>query len=205
MPGRDITVTGTATIQSQALGARTLRRLASLSLQPDTSETGTFYFWKEPFDPKSGSIAPIVKEVRRSSAAETVQSILDWRDKNMPYRALAPGSGSTLDRIVAQRCGICHDASYLTASLARANGIPAVVIGVDKLPESGSFVDADTAHGHVRVRLPTLGWISIEPLNRTSLRSFGGSNYLDFAIQSEKDEDERISLQSYRVWGERLR
>lgn len=204
LPGRDVEVEGTATIQAQAIGARTLRSLASIPLEVDAKDTGKFYYWTEEFDPKTPSIAGIAHAVRRASAAGTVQAVLDWRDAEMPYRELQPGPGSTLDRIVAQKCGVCHDASYMTASLLRANGIPATVIGVDCLPADGEFKDAVTSHGHIAVKLPRLGWVNVEPLRRDSLTWFGGTNYLRFAIESERDVQNRTSLQAYPVSGRKL-
>lgn len=204
-PGKDVVVSGKASIASSMLGAKTARRLAEIPLErAPTREVGVFYYWNERFDPKTPAIAKIAKGVRRKSAVETVQAILDWRDSNMPYRELDPGPGSTLERIAEQMCGVCHDASYMTASLARANGIPAVVIGVYSLPSAEEFTNAEGSHGHIRVKLPEVGWTDVEPLDRSSLVMFGRNNFLEFAVQGEEEEPNRSSLQGYQVSGRRI-
>ena len=204
-PSEDVVIFGKASINPSILGAKTFEKLSEIKLEPaPNSETGIFYFWSEQFDPKTPAISRIAKSVRRESAVETVQAILDWRDSQMPYRMLKPSSGSTLERIAEQMCGVCHDASYMTASLARANGIPAVVMGVYVLPTTEEFQNAEGSHGHIRVKLPEVGWTDVEPLDRGSLVMFGRNNYLEFAVQSEKEVLNRASLQGYKVSGRRI-
>ncbi len=202
---QDVIVRGRATIHPEILGRSKFRELAKLPLtKASRKETGTFYFWTEPFDPQARSISDIARSVSRPSAVETLQAILDWRYNEMPYAELKPGRESTLDRVAKQLTGVCHEASYMTASLARANGIPAVVIGVYSLPKSGSFQNIGGSHGHIRAKLPEVGWVAMEPLNRESLIHFNGSNYLQFAIQEEREERNRISLQGYPISGRRV-
>ncbi|MBS1706949.1 MAG: transglutaminase domain-containing protein [Armatimonadetes bacterium] len=205
VPGQPVSVDGTATIKTRAVGARTIRQLARVNLKPaPASEIGVFYYGTEVHDPADPAIASLAKLVHRRSAVETMQAILDWRDKEMPYRNIVGGKGSHFQRIIDAKCGVCHDASYITAGLARANGIPAYVVGCYVLPGSGTFKDVEGSHGHICVKLPSLGWTDVEPLNRTSLRFFGGSNYLRFTRQEQKDSRNAISLQGYKVSGSRM-
>lgn len=206
-PGKPVLVEGTATITPQYIGARELRRLTTettASSVPD--EVGIFYYWLEPFDPATPSIRPVVQAVKRNNAVETLQAILTWRSKEMPYAKLPDGAGSTLDRIMKFHCGVCHHASYMSASLARACGIPAIVMGGDCLPDkAGEFTNADTSHGWISVKLPSRGWTEFESLDPNSLYAFRGDNYLRFARQGAKDEGgDRISLQGYKISGRRI-
>lgn len=204
-PRQDVIVSGRATIRAQILGQGKFRVLSEIPLTPiRNSSTGIFYYGEEAFNPKEKAIQDIVEEVRRKSAVETLQAILDWRAKEMVYSRLPDGQGSTLQRIARHRVGVCHDASYMTASLARANGIPAVVIGVMMLPKDGNFTRLECGHGHIRAQIPEVGWINLEPLNPESLCFFDGSNYLEFAVQEKKDTQFRISLQKYPVTGRRV-
>lgn len=205
-PGQPVTVSGLVTLQPEFVGGRAFRQLAAKPLvaAPPT-QIGVFYYWTEPFDPKTNSIQTVVKQVSRKSAVETIQAILDWRDANMPYAELPPGEGSTLDRIMKYRRGVCHQSSYLCASLARANGIPAFVMGGFKLPESGAFKNQEGSHGWICVKLPDRGWTEVESLDRNSFCDFTGKSYVRFKRQESRDDLAAISLQGFPVSGRRIR
>lgn len=122
----------------------------------------------------------------------------------MPYAELPREAGKTLDLVMKYHRGVCHHAAYMSCALARANGIPAYVVGGDRLPGEKEFKDAVTSHGWICVKLSEKGWVELESLDPGSLYTFTGDGYLRFAHQEAMDNTSRTSLQAYPISGKRL-
>ncbi len=203
--GEDIIIEGTLTLNQTPMGGRPGRKLSQMPLKPESgSDVGPFRYHNEIFDPQNPVISNLAKAVRRESAYTTIQAIFDWRAKEMPYGALPAGKEDTLSRIMKFKTGVCHHISHMAVCLARANGIPAFVVGTLRLPNEATFSGHTGAHGIVSVRFPGQDWVCLEPQDPYSLIGFAGRRDVRFAYQGEKGGPVDINLQGTPVAGSRL-
>lgn len=80
-------------------------------------------------------IVTIAKQLQRESNGQTIEAIYIWVSKNIEYAGFIPDDLGALYALENRR-GDCTEYAYLVAALARANKIPARVIG-------GYFADHD--------------------------------------------------------------
>ena len=85
----------------------------------------------------SVQIAALAQQLRRGSDSQTLEAIYRWVSENIEYAGFIPEDLGALYALENRR-GDCTEYAYLVAALARANSIPARVIG-------GYFADHDTA------------------------------------------------------------
>lgn len=120
---------------------------------------------------------------------------------------------SPIDEILASRRGVCQDYTHVLVTIARSWGVPArYVSGYLYIAGSGSEDDGAAfraaSHAWAEVLLPELGWIGIDPTNRTMtderyVRIAVGRDYRDVPPtrgviegggKSQMDVDVRMSL-----------
>lgn len=205
-PGKgNVKVRGRVTFFPQVISARTRRELAKSPIPAEVQpNTGKFLYHREVFDPKNPSIASIATAVRRSSAIETIRAILSWRAKEMPYGKLPGGPEDTLTRVVKHHTGVCHEISHMATALARANNIPAYVIGVTVIPNEPTFSNVESAHGIIAVNFPQIGWTYLEPQDPNALSNYIATRHLRFAYQSAEEAQAEDSLQGLPFSGKRV-
>lgn len=85
----------------------------------------------------SVQIITMATQLRRGSDNQTLEAIYRWVSENIEYAGFIPEDLGALYALENRR-GDCTEYAYLVAALARANKIPARVIG-------GYFADHDTA------------------------------------------------------------
>lgn len=74
------------------------------------------------------AIAALARQLRRETADDTVRAIYDWVSTNLDYAGfIAEDLGAKY--ALRHRRGDCTEYAYLAAALARANGVPARVLG----------------------------------------------------------------------------
>jgi hypothetical protein len=203
--GKDVVIDGVATLTQLPLGRRSGRLLERKPLVPGRKEdTGTFRYGDEVFDPKHAVLEELSQKVRRNSAYATIRAILEWRAKELPYGKLPAGSEDTLTRVMKHRTGVCHHISHIAVCLARANGVPAYVIGTKRLPEEPTFSNHDGSHGIIAVKFDGMDWLSLEPQDPNALLRFDGRRDLRFSFQGVDEEPTDESLQGIPVSGRRL-
>lgn len=191
-PGEPLVVVAALEHRGVGLGAR---RLASAPAGPCPAELrrllGPFRNGQA-YDPALPEVAEIVRKLRAPSSAATVQNVLDWLADNMRYEA---GHSDELLEILKSHRGVCHHYSNLMVTLCRAAGVPALVAHGFRIPTSGAFTGAEGSHGWVEVYLNGIGWTAVEPLDRNSLRWFGGAGYLFFDTSGHTPTDDH-----FRYW-----
>lgn len=204
--GADVVVRGTATLRPIIMPLS--ERLVQTKIARTVSDEAKIphYYWSEKIDPALPANVELAKTLRRGSALETMQAILDWRSKNITYGQ--PPSGNTLETILASKKGVCHHSAYLTVMLAKANGLDAFVVGGYVLPPKGEFKNAEGSHGWGEVKLPRLGWVEYESQDANSLRWFvQAKHFLRYRAQKALAPERHgiLSCQGYLVSGRRVR
>lgn len=202
-PGQDVSVKGRAVLWPDVI-TRSVR-LGLLRRQTSGSPLGPLYYHSEKVDPSYEPCASLAKTLKGPSVWQTMQNILDWRGANITYAN--PPAGNTLETILVSKKGVCHHSSYLCASLGRALGIDAVVVGGFVLPEKGEFKEVDGSHGWIEFKIPTYGWIEAESQDNRSLGRFlAGKRYLRYRSQNDTAPHAKgwLSCQGYKVSGKRL-
>lgn len=74
------------------------------------------------------TIRSLAGELRRSSDLESAHAIFGWVKENIRYAGYDPGDVGAAEGL-ARRRGDCTEYAYLAAALARAQGIPARMVG----------------------------------------------------------------------------
>lgn len=201
--GQDVVIRGRATLGADIITRSVRRGLTQKALKGDP--LGPLFYHSEKIDPAYGPCVDLAKSLKAGSVWETVQKIMDWRGANITYAQ--PPPGNTLEAILASKLGVCHHSSYLCASLARANGIDAVVVGGFVIPSEGEFKDVEGSHGWIEFKIPGYGWVEAESQDNRSLGKFlAGKHYLRYRAQNDTKPDLRdwISCQEFKVSGKRI-
>ena len=88
------------------------------------------------------------------------------------YLPGATSVDSTIDDILTSRKGVCQDYTHVLVAIARSWGVPTryvsgyLYVTGDGSGQPGSAFGAAT-HAWAETRLPSLGWIGLDPTNRT--------------------------------------
>lgn len=203
-PGEPFEIDATVTIRAFTLGGAALARQASFAVPDRLKLCLTPFRHGEVFDPASPLCSRIAALSRSLSMARTVQNLLDWMHGNMKY---ADTTNRALDEILAGGQGVCHHQCSAFTALCRAAGIPARVAHGVVLSGEGEFKDNAGSHGWASVYLDRIGWVPVEPLDRTSLALFGRSYYLltDYANETPEDHHfDYTSIQGFHCDGKVL-
>ena len=85
------------------------------------------------------------------------------------YTAGATKVGTPIERILAERKGVCQDFAHLVVACARSHQVPARYVSgylaTDPVPGRERMVGADASHAWAAVRLPDGHWLAIDPTN----------------------------------------
>lgn len=73
-------------------------------------------------------IRTLAAELRGAEERETARAIYDWIRQHLQYAGYLPDDRGALDALT-RRQGDCTEYAYLAVALARANGIPARMVG----------------------------------------------------------------------------
>ena len=203
-PGEPFDIDATVTIRAFALGGAPLARATSFAVPDPLRICLTPFRHGDVFDPASPLCARIAGFSKSLTMARTVQNLLNWTHDNMKY---ADTTNRTLDDILAGGQGVCHHQCSAFTALCRAAGVPARVAHGVVLSGEGEFKDNAGSHGWASVYIDTIGWVPVDPLDRTSLALFGRSNYLLTDYANETPEDNHFdyrSIQGFHCDGEVL-
>ena len=85
------------------------------------------------------------------------------------YDRTASNVDTTVERVLANRKGVCQDFAHLAISCLRALGIAARYVSgyLETIPPPGKtkVFGADASHAWVSVFLPDFGWVDFDPTN----------------------------------------
>jgi len=175
-PGEPFVVEGKLTLWPFCLGSKRLAQVPAgecpSELLPYLTEFQNASLW----DPQHPEIRAIARSLKGRTSARTVQNILDWFKRNIRYDATIkddPALGQ-LGTILKLRSGGCHHNSGLFVTICRAAGVPACVAHGNCLPvdEQEFHLNPAVGHGWAEVFINTIGWVSVEPMDADSLRTF---------------------------------
>jgi transglutaminase-like putative cysteine protease len=81
-------------------------------------------------------VRALAVSLRRDSDAQTARAIYDWTRNNLRYAGYIADDRGAVDAL-ASNSGDCTEYAYLVTALARANGIPARMVGGFVMMENG--------------------------------------------------------------------
>jgi hypothetical protein len=203
-PGEPFDINATVTIRGFALGHAVLDRATTFKVPDDVRGCLGSFHHGDIFDPASPLCARIAAFSKSLTMARTVQNLLDWMHRNMRY---ADTKNRTLDEILAGGEGVCHHQCSTFTALCRAAGVPTRVAHGVVLDGEGEFKDNAGSHGWASVYIDSLGWVPVDPLDYSSLATFGRSNYLltDYANETLEDNHfDHRSIQGFHCDGKVL-
>lgn len=201
-----VIVKAKATLLPDLVPLRERKRMASWKMPASDSILPALFYGREKIDPSYDPCRELAATLRKANAWDTMQAFLDWRMANITYAP--PPAGNTLKTILSSKKGVCHHSAYLAASLARAVGIEAVVVGGFVLPDRGEFREVEGSHGWTEFRIPGGRWIEFESQDGNSLGKFmARRHYLRYRAQDATSPEirEAISCQGFKVSGKRIR
>lgn len=110
------------------------------------------YLTSERFvESEAPEIVKLARELKRADDAQTGRAIYDWLTSNVAYAGFIAADRGALHGL-RERKGDCTEYAYLAAALARANGIPARVVGGYVL-DRDSVVHANAYHNWAELYL----------------------------------------------------
>lgn len=107
--------------------------IADISLRsaprPDSLRDPAYWLRSERFiEVEDPQVRALATELRRATPHHTAVAIFDWIGHNLTYAGFIADDLGALHAL-SRRTGDCTEYAYLAAALARANGIPARVLG----------------------------------------------------------------------------
>jgi transglutaminase-like putative cysteine protease len=82
-------------------------------------------------------VRTLAARLTRESDAQTVRAIYEWTRNNLRYAGYVADDRGAVDALVSHR-GDCTEYAYLVTALARANGIPARMVGGFVMKDNGA-------------------------------------------------------------------
>ena len=139
----------------------------------------------------SPALEAFVSESGIKSGEDPLQALLGLSDALHRSFTYLPGSTwvvSPIEHILDSRQGVCQDYAHVMIAIARSWHIPArYVSGYLYMDgQGGEAVPQKATHAWVECRLPGLGWIGVDPTNRSlanerHIRVAVGRDYQDVA------------------------
>ncbi|WP_157131620.1 transglutaminase-like domain-containing protein [Piscinibacter gummiphilus] len=116
-----------------ALGRRVVSVTADLTLQDLPRETpltdpAPWLRGERFIEVDDPAVRALAAGLRRTTPAETARAVYDWVRGHLEYAGYVPEDRGAADAL-ARRRGDCTEYAYLVTALARANGIPARMVG----------------------------------------------------------------------------
>lgn len=118
----------------------------SLSHLPQTQEgAGARFLGAEPFiEADHSMVVSLARELQRQNNLSTAKAIYDWVKDNVRYAGYVSDDKGALQALQDLR-GDCTESAYLVCALARANQIPARVMG-GYVADRDTVIQADSYH-----------------------------------------------------------
>lgn len=132
-------------------------------------------------DADAPEVMDLARNLRRDNSRQTVEAIYDWVKGNVHYEGFTAADFGAR-HVLRQRSGDCTEYAYLVAALARANGLPARVLGGyvsdhDFIPRPGDY------HNWAEVHFDGT-WHLVDAQKGNLFRN--AENYVAFRIVSAK-------------------
>lgn len=116
-----------------ALGRRVVSVTADLTMRALPRETpladpGDWLRSERFIEVEHPAVRALAAELRQRSPADTARAVYDWVRGHLQYAGYVPEDRGAADAL-ARHGGDCTEYAYLVTALARANGIPARMVG----------------------------------------------------------------------------
>ena len=125
--------------------------------------------------------------VRDSDPLTTIRTVMEGIHHAFEYVPRSTRVDSPIDEALAARRGVCQDFAHIMIAASRLIGVPCRYVSGYIAPQPDdevSLLEASATHAWVEVRLPTLGWVGLDPTHNTEaglrhIRVAVGRDYAD--------------------------
>lgn len=163
-PDVPIVIRTDATVRPGTVPLKVLRRTSAWGAPPEIKRRFLGESGDVPILPDGAECRRISRELRGTTAYETIDNILRWFRDNFHYEE-NPTQDS--EGLLRERFGVCHHYSVAICALCRAVGIPARIVGGETIGwrnEHDPSVVGGGSHGWVEVYLQPIGWVELDGL-----------------------------------------
>ena len=177
--GRDLLVDDGVVYMRTTAGLRRVdvvyRRIDDDFLDPVVfREDFVYWDYTRPSAPTGSSpaLTSFVDRLNIRAGGDPLESLLRLSDTLHCAFAYSPGSTSvisTIDHVLETGHGVCQDYAHVMIAIARSWGIPTRYVSgyLHVTGAEGEQAPATSTHAWAECRLPNLGWVGIDPTNRT--------------------------------------
>jgi transglutaminase-like putative cysteine protease len=124
---------------------------------------------------------------RTSDPLTTIRRLVQAIHRDFEYVPRSTRVDSPIDEALAARRGVCQDFAHIMIAASRLIGLPCRYVSgyIAPMPEDEiSQLEASATHAWVEVRLPTLGWVGLDPTHNAEaglrhVRVAVGRDYAD--------------------------
>lgn len=151
----------------------------------------------EPFiEVDDPAVVLLARALRQENDVATVQSVYDWVKGNLRYAGFVAEDQGAL-RALQERSGDCTEYAYLVCALARANRIPARVMG-GYVTERDAVIQAESYHNWAEVLIAGR-WQVIDAQRGRFMHE--ADQYTAFQVFSSRVPNELQGFHRFRVEG----
>lgn len=161
------------------------------------SDKTELFLGAEPFvEVDDPAVMALARALRQETDMATVQAVYDWVKGNLRYAGFVAEDQGALQAL-QKRGGDCTEYAYLVCALARANRIPARVMG-GYVTEHDAVLQAESYHNWAEV-LISGRWQVIDAQRGRFMHE--ADQYMAFQVFSSRVPNELQSFHRFRVEG----
>jgi transglutaminase-like putative cysteine protease len=113
-------------------------------------------------------VAPLVGEngARSADPLTMIRGVMSAVHRDFEYVPRSTRVDSPIDEALSARRGVCQDFAHIMIAASRLLGLPCRYVSgyiAPKPDDEISRLEASATHAWVEVRLPTLGWVGLDP------------------------------------------
>jgi transglutaminase-like putative cysteine protease len=129
----------------------------------------------------------IDRGARASDPLTTIRTVMQGIHRDFEYVPRSTRVDSPIDEALSARRGVCQDFAHIMIAASRLIGLPCRYVSGYIAPtpdDEVSRLEASATHAWVEVRLPTLGWVGLDPTHNAEaglghVRVAVGRDYAD--------------------------
>jgi transglutaminase-like putative cysteine protease len=124
---------------------------------------------------------------RATDPLTAIRKLMEGIHRDFEYVPRSTRVDSPIDEALSARRGVCQDFAHIMIAASRLMGLPCRYVSGYIAPKPNdeiSRLEASATHAWVEVRLPTLGWVGLDPTHNTeaglrNVRVAVGRDYAD--------------------------
>jgi transglutaminase-like putative cysteine protease len=172
-----------------SLDARTWREVDTWSGRGDLwdfLQPSRFAIWTPSLREYAASLSGD-RGARAADPLTTILTVMQGIHRDFEYVPRSTRVDSPIDEALSARRGVCQDFAHIMIAASRLIGLPCRYVSGYIAPtpnDEVSHLEASATHAWVEVRLPTLGWVGLDPTHNAEaglrhVRVAVGRDYAD--------------------------